>query len=71
MGGKRADTRRTEGLEVHGGVKDSCEKKLMRNRLKWADHMASTGDEKVAKRSDAQKVEGTRPCGNPRLRWEV
>ena len=30
----------------------------MRSRLKWAGYVERMGDEKLAKRSDAQKVEG-------------
>ena len=45
-------------LRVEVGVKDSFKKKLVRSRLKWANHVERMGDEKLAKRSDAQKVEG-------------
>ena len=33
-------------------------KKLVRSNLKWAGHMGRKGDDKLANRSDAQKVEG-------------
>ena len=32
----------------------------MKSRLTWADHVERMGDEKLAKRADAQKVEGMR-----------
>ena len=40
------------------GVEESFSKKLVRSRLKWAGHVERIGDEKLAKRSDTQKVKG-------------
>ena len=45
------------------GVKERRE--LVRRRLKWVSLMERMGDEKLSKRSDAQKVEGQR---TPRMR---
>ena len=42
----------------------------MRSSLKWVGHVESTGDEKLAEISDAQKVEGKRKRAKPRMRWE-
>ena len=39
-------------------MKDSFKKKLLRSRLKWAGHVERMGDDKLAKRTDFQKVEG-------------
>ena len=58
MGVKRADKRRMDELRVEVGVKKSLKKKLVRSRLNWARHMERIGDGKLAKRADAQKVEG-------------
>ena len=60
------------GEEV--GVKGSFKKKLVRNlvrsRLKWGGFVERIGEEKLAQRSDAQKVEGKRRRGRPRMQWE-
>jgi len=42
---------------------------FMRSRLKWAGPMERMGEEKLARRADAQKVEGKRKRGRSRLRW--
>ena len=60
MGVKTADKRRMDELRVDVGVKESYKEKLMRSRLKWARHVESMGDEELAERADAQKVEGKR-----------
>ena len=44
-----------EKLRVEVGVKESVQNKLVRSRLKWT--CGKMGDEKFAKRADAQKVE--------------
>ena len=49
-------------------MKKTLKKKLVRNNLKWAGHVERMGDEKLAKRADAQKVEETRRRGRPRMR---
>ena len=38
------------------GVKESSKKKLV--RCTWAGYVEKMGDEKLAKRADAQKMEG-------------
>ena len=45
---------------VEVGVKGSFNKKLVSSRLKWAGHVDRMGDVKLAKRGDAQNVEGKR-----------
>ena len=60
MGSKIADKRRTDELSVEVGVKENVKKKLARSSLTWADHAESMEDEKLAERTDAQKVEGKR-----------
>ena len=45
LGVKRADKRRMEELRVEVGMKERFKKKLVRNNLKWANHM-----ERMAKR---------------------
>ena len=60
MGGKRADERRIKEMRVEVGVKEKAKNKLARSRLTWAGHVDKKGDEWLAKRADAQKVERKR-----------
>ena len=43
-------------LRVEVGVKESFKKKWVSSRLKWT--VERMGDKKIAKRADAQKMEG-------------
>jgi len=43
---------------------------LVRSRLKWVCHVKRLGDDKLAKRTYAQKVKGINTLGRPRLRCE-
>ena len=40
------------------GMKEIVKKKLVRSRLKWAGQVERMGDDKLGKRSDAQKAVG-------------
>ena len=60
VGVNRADKRRLDRLRVEVGVKESFKKKLARNSLKWTGHVERMGDETLAKRSVALKVEEKR-----------
>ena len=53
------------------GVKESFNKKLASGRLTWAGHVERMGNEKLAKRTDVQKVGDKRRRGRPKLRWEI
>ena len=44
-------------------MKENVKKKLV-------GHVERKGDEQLAKRSDAEEVEGKRRRGRPRMRWE-
>ena len=57
-------------LRMEVGVKERFKTKLVRSRLRWVGHVKRMGDEKLAKESNAQKVEGKRRRGIPRMRWE-
>ncbi len=48
MGVKRADKRIMDGMTMEVGVKESFRNKLVTNRLTWAGHVESIGDEKLA-----------------------
>jgi hypothetical protein len=39
-------------------------------RILWAGHVARTGDRRGVFRVLVGKLEGKRPLGRPRLRWE-
>ena len=43
------------------GVNERFKKNLLRSRLIWAVHLERTGDEKLAKRPDALKMEAENP----------
>ena len=72
LGGSRSTcfsfTIRMDELRMEVGVKESSKKKLARSRLIWAEHVERMGDEKLAKRPDALKLEGNRRQGRPRIR---
>ena len=60
--------RRIVGVKrVEVGVEESFKKTLVRSGLNWAGHVGRMGDEKLATRADAQKVEGKRRRGRPRM----
>ena len=44
-------------------------KKLARST--WTGHVEKMGDEKLAKRPDARKVDGKWRRGRPKLRWGI
>ena len=58
VGVKRADKRRTDELKVEVGVKEMFKTKWARSSLTMASHAERMGEEELAKRADAQKVEG-------------
>ena len=63
VGVKRADKGKTNELFF--------KKELARSSLTWAGHAETMGDEKLAKRADAQKVEGKGGERGPKLRWAI
>ena len=63
MGDKTADKRRMDEptvVRMEVGLKESFNKKLVRSRLTRDGHVERMIDEKLAKRTDAQKVEAKR-----------
>lgn len=48
----------TVSVEVAVGVKESFKRKMAKISLKWASHVERMGSGKLAKGTDAQKVEG-------------
>ena len=61
-GEKRTDKRRLVELTVEVRVKESLQVTLVRT-----SHVESTGDNKLAKRSAAQKMEGKMMPGRPKM----
>jgi len=43
---------------------------MISRRMRWAGHVARTGERRVAHRVSVGKPEGKRPLGRPRRRWE-
>jgi hypothetical protein len=39
-------------------------------RMRWAWHVARRGERRGVYRGFVRKIEGKRPLGRPRLRWE-
>ena len=56
-------------MRVEVGVKESTKNKLVRNT--WAGHVEKLGDEKLAKRADAQNVEEKWRQGRPKLQCGI
>ena len=67
VGVKREGRRRKDELRVEVGEKESFKKKLVRSRLKWTGHVKKMTDKKLAKSSEALKVEGKGRRGRPRM----
>ena len=44
--------------------------KIVKSRMKWAEHMVRMKDEKFPKRSETMKHDGCKKRGRPHLRWE-
>ena len=56
---------------VEAGVKESCKKKLVRCRVKWAGHLARMGDEKRERGEEGNEGEESRDCdGKTGKEWE-
>ena len=58
-------------LRVEVGVKESFKTKLARSRVPWAGHVDRMGDDYLAKRADARKVDWNRRRGRPKLQWRI
>jgi len=44
--------------------------RVIKTRMRWAGHVARMGDRKGIHRDLVGKIEGKRPLGRPRRRWE-
>ena len=59
-----------KGLREEVGTKPCKVGKLVKSRIKWAGHMVRMKDDKLPKRAETKKQEGSRKRGRPHLRWE-
>ena len=57
-------------LREEVGNKDRIVGKIVKSRMKWAGHMIRMKDDKLPKRAETKKQEGSRKQGRPNLRWE-
>ena len=44
--------------------------RIVKSRMKWAGHMVRMNDDKLPKRVETKRQEGSRKRGRPQLRWE-
>ena len=52
------------------GTKACIVGKIVTRRMKWAGHMVRMKDDKLPKRAETKKQEGSRKRGRPQLRWK-
>ena len=57
-------------LREEVGTKACIVGKIVKSRMKWAGHMIRMKDDKLPKRAETKKQEGSRKRGRPQLRWE-
>ena len=67
---KRMDIRRTDELREEIGVQMSLMGRLVKCRLRWAQHLVWIGKERMAKRANRLREEGKRKRGRTWLKWE-
>ena len=57
-------------LREEVGSKACIVGKIVKSRMKWAGHMVRMNDDKLPKRAEPKRQEGSRKRGRPQLRWE-
>ena len=57
-------------LREEVGSKACIVGKIVKSRIKWAGHMVRMNDDKLPKRAETKRQEGSRKRGRPQLRWE-
>ena len=68
---KRVDRRRMNDLRKEVGMQCSLTGRLVRSRMRWADHLVRMDASKLAKRAEVEKHQECRKRGRPQLRWEA
>ena len=66
----RVEIRRMKDLREEVGTKACIVGKLVKSRMKWAGHMVRMKYDKLQKRAETKKQEGSRKRRRPQLRWE-
>ena len=69
-GVRRVERRRMKDLREEVGSKACIVGKIVKSRMKWAGHMVRMKDDKLPKRAETKKQEGSRKLGRPQLRWK-
>ena len=69
-GVRRVERRRMKDLREEVGTKACIVGKIVKSRMKWAGHMVRMNDDKLPKRAETKRQEGSRKQGRPQLRWE-
>jgi hypothetical protein len=62
--------RKLHNEELHGLYSSPSIVRVIRERMRWAEHVARMGDVRGTYSILVGKPEGRRPLGRPRLRWE-
>ena len=62
--------RKMNDLRKEVGMQCSLTVKLMRRRMRWADHLVRMAAGKLATRAEVKKHQGRMKRGRPQLRWE-
>ena len=58
-------------LREEVGTKACIVGRIVKSRLKWAGYMVRMKEDKVPKRAETKRQEGSRKRGRSQLRWEV
>ena len=69
-GVRRVGRRRMKYLREEVGTKSCIVGKIVKSRMKWAGHMVRMKYDKLPKRFETKKLEGSKKRGRPQLRWE-
>ena len=69
-GVRRVEIRRMKDLREELGTTACIVDKLVKSRTKWAGHMIRMKYDKLPKRAETKKQEGSRKRGRPQLIWE-
>jgi hypothetical protein len=62
--------RRLHNEELYAVYSPHIIRVIKSRRLRWAGHVTRTGERRGAYRALVGKLEGRRPLGRPRRRWE-
>ena len=57
-------------LREEVGTKACVVGKIVKSQIKWAGHLVRMKDDKLPKRPETKKQEGSRKRGRPQLSWE-